>query len=291
MGPNLLTIQDLLKDSTSSIEQELCEFCNEPLTYNSVRLGELEIKSSFPNSCTCAEGIAKYESDKAEQEAIYHEETEREESRRKAQRMERLFKMSGMGERSRQQTLDTFETTTDYAKRMYNGAKEYTTNFENLLPKRGRALPKRNGIMFIGQMGTGKTHIASAISNRLIEKEHRVICMTERALLGNIRHTFSDPIASERDVIDRYINAKLLVVDDFGKEKATEWTLATIYAIIDGRYESVNPTIITTNYAPSELIHRLTPKGADTTTAECIVDRLKEMCHITVIEGESWRSK
>jgi DNA replication protein DnaC len=75
--------------------------------------------------------------------------------------------------------------------------------------------------------------------------------MTERNLFGEIRRTYSkfrhDDI-SESEVRGVYESVPLLIIDDLGKEKPTEWTLATLYAIIDGRYDSAMPVIITTNY-------------------------------------------
>jgi DNA replication protein DnaC len=199
-----------------------------------------------------------------------------------------------MGERFLQRTFETFVADTEGKKRISAGAKKYAMNFQAYLPRRGEHLPGKNGIIISGTIGTGKTHIAAAIANYLLNSGTAVICMTERNLFGEIRKTYSKGQgdgASESEVRRIYVTVPLLIIDDLGKEKPTDWTLATLYAIIDGRYDSAMPVIITTNYDDAELIMRLTPNGADKNTAAAIVDRLNEMCKSIVMEGESWRSK
>jgi len=271
---------------------DVCEYCNEPLMREKIVISDdFVIEKPYTNSCVCEEGIAKFESDMKEREMKEQEEKEEQERKLLWERTQRLNKYSGMGERLLQSTFDTFEPHADYATKMLKGAKSYTEIFEQNLPRRGMPLPIRNGIMFIGNMGTGKTHISAAIANNLISRGIKVICMSERGLLGKIRQSYSERNVSEKEILDTYLKVPLLVIDDLGKEKATDWTLSTLYAIVDGRYEAVMPIVITTNYDPESLISRLTPAGSDTTTAECILDRLKQMCHTSVNDGESWRSK
>jgi len=111
-------------------------------------------------------------------------------------------------------------------------------------------------------------------------------------LLEKIRRTFSRTDAqglTESDVFNAYLTVPLLVIDDVGKEKASEWTLATLYSIIDGRYERALPIIVTTNYQPQNLAQRITPLGSDHETATAIIDRLTEMCTYIYVTGQSQR--
>ena len=124
------------------------------------------------------------------------------------------------------------------------------------------------------------------------------ICMTMIDLLERIKSIFTDSsqrfgcFYDESVVLDAYTAASLLIIDDLGKEQATEWAIAKIYAIINARYEALMPTIITTNYSEADLIKRLTPKETgDPTTADATIDRLREMCGVIVTTGESWRTK
>jgi DNA replication protein DnaC len=116
--------------------------------------------------------------------------------------------------------------------------------------------------------------------------------MTGRDLFGRIKRTYShDDSYDESAVLEVYKSVKLLIIDDIGKERPTEWTLSTLYAIIDGRYDRAMPLIVTTNYGAKDLVKRLTPAGGDETTADAIVDRLVEMCESIVMGGPSWREK
>ena len=83
----------------------------------------------------------------------------------------------------------------------------------------------------------------------------------------------------------------LLIIDDMGKEPATEWGISKIYAIINGRYDGYMPTIVTTNYDDQQLARRLTPPNGDDITAQATIDRLREMCGGVPMDGESWRSR
>jgi DNA replication protein DnaC len=196
-----------------------------------------------------------------------------------------------MGERFLQRTFKTFIAETPNQKAAVLVASEYARNFDSKLPKRGQPLPGRNGFLITGTKGTGKTHIAAAIANYLLRRGTAVICTTERNLFGAIRRTYSHTSGDESAVREVYERVSLLVIDDLGKEKPSEWTLATLYAIIDGRYENAMPLIITTNYDAKSLLARLTPTDGDVTTADAMVDRLNEMCESIEMCGESWRSR
>ena len=150
--------------------------------------------------------------------------------------------------------------------------------------------------MFItGPKGTGKTHLAAAIANQLMQEGTAVVCMTMIDLLDRIKQTYEKQKqwgATEGSVLNTYKEVPLLIIDDMGKEPATEWAVSKIYAIINERYEAYLPTIITTNYSDSELVRRLTPKDTgDSTTADATIDRLREMCAAIVTTGDSWRSR
>jgi DNA replication protein DnaC len=242
--------------------------------------------------CTCPQGIAEYERVQAEIEAKRLAEEKEKADREMRERVRKIIGESGMGERFLQRTFESFLCETDDHRKIKNAAQSYARIFENHLPKRGETLPGRNGLLISGTKGTGKTHIAAAIANDLLHRGTAVICMTERNLFDRIRRTYNrEEHTDESMVRGIYDRVPLLIIDDLGKEKATEWTLATLYAIIDGRYERSMPIIITTNYDAERLVERLTPKGEDTTTADAIVDRLTEMCKGIVMGGDSWRSR
>ncbi len=136
-----------------------------------------------------------------------------------------------------------------------------------------------------GKVGRGKTYSACAIL--------RAVCpvmlarfTTAIAMLDAIRATFKST-DSEEVARARYTHVPLLVIDDLGKEKPTEWMLSTIFSIIDERYSFQRATIITTQYEGKELIDRLTI-GGDSETAKAILSRLSEGLTV-VLEGDDRR--
>ena len=135
------------------------------------------------------------------------------------------------------------------------------------------------GYLLWGKVGTGKSYFAGCIANALMEKEISV-CMTNFALILN------DLAASYKDrneYIDRLCSFPLLILDDFGMERGTEYALEQVYNVIDSRYRSGKPLIVTTNLSLDELLH-----PQDTPHAR-IYDRLLEMCAPIRFTGTNFR--
>jgi DNA replication protein DnaC len=272
---------------------ESCEFCGRELYTRGIPMGNKIIWNPLgTEDCDCPKGRELAERDRAERQAAAEEKRRLEEERDRERERSRLLGQSGMGERFRQRTFETFKTPTAELTKIRGTAEEYAKDFERKLPKKGGEIG-RNGLFISGGIGAGKTHIAAAIANFLLEKGTGVICMTERELFWRIRQTYSAADGdSEGAVLDAYKRVPLLIIDDLGKEKPSDWTIATLYSIIDGRYENGKPVIITTNYTPAALIGRLTPAGrSDETTAEATIDRLREMCEAITMSGGSMRGK
>jgi len=133
--------------------------------------------------------------------------------------------------------------------------------------------------LLTGTYGTGKTHLAAAICHELIKQGYQPIFGTMITLLGKIKATYSDDESAETEerIINTYLNCDLLIIDDLGKEKVSEWTLEKLYYVINSRYEDCLPIVITTNYDPEKLVRRLTVKD-NFETAEAIVSRICETC-------------
>lgn len=151
---------------------------------------------------------------------------------------------------------------------------------------------ERNGLFLIGGYGTGKTHLAAAIANQLLQTGTPVICMTMIDLLARIRETFdSRREGTEAQVMRLYADVPLLIIDDLGSEQPTEWGCTTIFSIINARYEAYMPTIVTSNCGADELVQRMTPRDATDRNAQKTVDRLREMCVAVHMDWPSWREK
>lgn len=273
-----------------------CEFCGKTLYAYGFTLGTSIHWMKSPEPCGCAKAIEKAKREEEARQAEKRRKQEEERNRQIQERVNRIVGASGIGARFRLRTFETFELTEENKKAAFL-CQKYADSFKEKLPTDGKN-PGRNGLFITGPKGTGKTHLVAAIANKLMNKCVPVICMTMIDLLERIKSTYTD--ARQRfgsyydasDVLDAYTAASLLIIDDLGKEQATEWAIAKIYAIINARYEALMPTIITTNYSEAELIKRLTPKETgDPTTADATIDRLREMCGVIVTTGESWRSK
>jgi DNA replication protein DnaC len=222
-----------------------------------------------------------------EEQRVAAEESARQAAEQKA-RVEQMIANSGIEKRYQTCTFDGYEVNVGN-KKAFLLAKRYAEVFETLLPS--AEYEGKNGLFFCGPVGTGKTHLSSAIAMEVMRKGYGAICMTMVEMLGKIRKSFSDSGLDEWEIIEWYINIPLLVIDDLGKEVATEWAISTVYKIIDGRYQRKNPTIITSNYGEKQLAERLTPKNGipDSTTAISIVDRLIAMCKKVELTGKSYR--
>lgn len=266
----------------------ICEYCGAPRYTRGVPIsGIIRWSTAGPMACSCPQGAAEFA---AQQVEAARREWERREAEAIQRRVQRLIGDSGIQARFLNRTFDTFEKTGENA-RALNAAVEYANTFVDKLPTQENPEPGRNGLFITGGKGVGKTHLAVAIANQLLSTGTAVICMTMIDLLERIKNTYKENAGSESDVLAIYKQVPLLVIDDMGKEPATEWGISRIYTIINSRYEGYMPTIVTTNYYDQQLIERMTPKGTgDSTTADTTVDRLREMCHGVVMEGQSWRS-
>jgi len=142
------------------------------------------------------------------------------------------------------------------------------------------------GLYIFGAIGSGKTHIASALTVAACKRGEKARLEAATQLLRNIRDTFGGGTESEKDLIWMYANYDLLAIDDLGKEKATEFALATVFDIIDARYSNNRPTIITTQYTDDELLIR----WGDDSTGEAILSRLHEVCLPIRLTGKDRRS-
>ena len=124
------------------------------------------------------------------------------------------------------------------------------------------------GLLFWGGVGTGKSFLAGCIANALMAQEVPVRMTNFAHILNELNNSFS----GRNEVVDRLCRYPLLIIDDFGMERGTEYALEQIYNIVDSRYRSRKPLIVTTNLTLDEIRH-----PQDTAHAR-IYDRLLEMC-------------
>ena len=107
------------------------------------------------------------------------------------------------------------------------------------------------GLLLWGGVGTGKSFLAGCIANALMEQEVPVRMTNFARILNKLNSSFS----GRNDIVDRLCRYPLLIIDDFGMERDTEYALEQIYNIVDSRYRSRKPLIVTTNLMLDELRH------------------------------------
>ena len=135
-----------------------------------------------------------------------------------------------------------------------------------------------NGLIIMGESGVGKTHLAASIANKLIENDKIVLMGRLTTLLDMIKETFNDNKKSENELIELYSNVDMIIIDDLGTEKISNWALEKLYTIIENRNENRLPIIITTRFDKQGLIERFS-KCQDEQLVDAIISKLYQMCY------------
>ena len=138
------------------------------------------------------------------------------------------------------------------------------------------------GLLFWGNVGTGKTFLAGCIANALLEKKIPVLMTSFPKILNALGGLYSSERNDYLASLNRY---SLLVIDDMGIERDSQYTLETVYRVIDERYKSGKPFIITTNIQLDIL-----KKPQDLEHAR-IYDRIMERCMPVFFGGKNYRSE
>ncbi len=149
----------------------------------------------------------------------------------------------------------------------------------------------RRGLCIIGPHGVGKTHLAvAALRHSIVDKGATGLYYETSRLLHEIRATYSaGQTLAESEVIRPVIEAELLVLDDLGKEKPSEWVFDTLNLVVDGRYNEDLLTIFISNFEdtpdhedPDSLLVRVGSR---------IHSRLHEMCEFVEYDGADYRER
>lgn len=139
---------------------------------------------------------------------------------------------------------------------------------------------KKNGkgLLLYGPVGTGKSHVAACIANKLIDDGYSAYMTNFSTIANELLNTYE-----KQPYIDSLNRYDLLILDDLGIERKTEFMQEQVFNVIDARYRSGLPFIITTNLKPEEL-----KKTTDIGNSR-IYDRVLERCHPVKVAGESYR--
>ncbi len=199
-------------------------------------------------------------------------EAEREEFLKRQRETEiRILKAdSGMSSRLLRYRFEDYDVTSENGK-VYRVCKKYADNF-------GAMLAKNQGLLLWGGVGTGKTFSAACIANALLDVGVPVIMTSFVTLLGA-----SKGFDIDTKLIESLNQAKLLIIDDLGAERSTDFALEKVYSIIDGRYSAGLPMILTTNLELSEM------QNCSDIRYKRVYERILEVCYPVKIGGQSRR--
>jgi len=147
------------------------------------------------------------------------------------------------------------------------------------------------GLGLYGSFGVGKSHLGAAIANGCKARGIGAIYIGVEELLANIRATYDAKGGNtEHAMIRSCATIPVLVLDDLGKEALTDWTVRTLFSLVNRRYEQSLPLVVTTNHAPTALWARKVGKDAEALTYASTMDRVGEMTKTWVeISGRSRR--
>lgn len=166
----------------------------------------------------------------------------------------------------------TFENDDRQNAKISDAMMNYVKNFTEF-KKDGK------GLLLYGTVGTGKTYFAACIANRLIEEGYPVLMTNFARLTNQIQGMFD----GKQEFIDSLNKYTLLIIDDLGAERKSEFMQEQVFNIIDSRYRSGLPFIITTNLTADEI------KKPQDVGYSRIYDRILERCHPIEVTGASRR--
>ncbi len=212
--------------------------------------------------CDCDRARAAAEAGKAKIEA-------------EARRIEARIARSGLPPRYRRASFDNFVPQTERQRQVLRMMEEYANGF---------GFTTEDGLLVAGPKGTGKTHLVASVALDLCRRGFQPRFWNVPELLQTIRSSFNaeaaDKQMTEAQIMQEIMGADLLILDDLGTEKPSDWVADRLYLIVNWRYEHLKPVLVTTNATMQELAQALAAKT---------VSRLAQMCQGLELKGPDYR--
>ena len=200
------------------------------------------------------------------------EERRRREAEERRQRMERIRRRKSQGLQDRYLYEYTFAHD--------NGENHVIAKVHAYVDHWPEVFKRNIGLLLFGDVGTEKSFAAGCIANALLDRDIPVLMTNFPIILSHLCGTFGEERAAFLDSLGDY---DLLIIDDLGVERNTEYAMEQMFSVVDSRYRSGKPLIVTTNLKLDELKH-----PPDLAHAR-IYDRILERCAPILFAGKNFR--
>ncbi|SEG62217.1 DNA replication protein DnaC [Bryocella elongata] len=214
-------------------------------------------------------------------------------------RAQRRIEAAHLPDRYMDCTLEDYDTQFPSADRSLAMALNIAKNFVDGYP----VATDRTGLMFVGTPGLGKTHLAASVLRGLIvERGVRGLFVDYRDLLKQVQNSYDPRVsATELSILKPVFEAEVLVIDDLGASKPSEWVFDTVAHILNTRYKDRLTTIVTTNYTNAPETNRdvlaqmtdaqrvMSDRTLGDRVGNRVLSRLQEMCVVVEMRGVDFR--
>ena len=223
-----------------------------------------QLRVTFGDKIHVVRCVCKCESKELE------EKKRQEEYEEQMRRINRLKEASMMDKKYREVTFEKYEVREEN-KKVFEMAKKYASRFQDMYKK-------NQGLLLYGPVGTGKSFTAACVGNYLLNNAKPVIMTSFVKILQDIWEN-----DREAEYITILNSASLLIIDDLGTERETDYALEKVYNIIDSRARANKPMIITSNLELNDMME------CEDIRKKRIYDRILECCYPMYVGGKSFR--
>lgn len=196
------------------------------------------------------------------------------EEKRKRDRLQYLGSMRRTGFPDAEMREWTFAKSDHTDQKNENIARRYVANFDAMRSQ-------GTGLLLCGSVGTGKSFLAAAIANELINQGTPCLMTNFSRIISRV----SEKFGGDQKYLDDLNRFDLLIIDDLGSERDTEFTWEKVMNVVDARYRAGLPLIITTNLTLKDLA------DPSDIRRQRVFSRLKEMCVFLEVNGADRRNK
>jgi DNA replication protein DnaC len=158
---------------------------------------------------------------------------------------------------------------------------EHTQICKNYADNAKKMYIEGNGLILYGDVGTGKTHLAVAMANKIIENWEIRFTTIQNLFVSYYATSFESRV----NWMDSYINSDFLIIDDYGVENITDSYYQIIFSIINGRINREAPLILTTNQSLESFKENTSVKESR------LNSRILELCYPVKVQGKNWRQE